>query len=624
MIPKRTYDFLPIPRHVTWQEGTFVMAPERLILLDPRDAQAVRFGAEQFNAALAGTLGAPCGLTASAAVPAESVGLALWVMPEAVPEPQGYRLRITPEGITIHGHDPAGVYYGLCTLRQLLVQVADGGSVPFPCVEIADWPDFAARGVMLDISRDKVPTMATLYALVDRLASWKLNQLQLYTEHTFAYRNHPEVWAEASPLTGEEILALDATCRERFIELVPNQNSFGHMERWLPLERYAHLAETHEVFDTPWATTMQGPFGLAPEHPGSLELVRGLYDELLPHFTSRQVNVGLDETIDLGQGASKEICEERGVGRVYLDFLKKIYADVSRRGYTMQFWGDIIIHYPELVAELPHDAIALEWGYEADHPFDEHGALFAAAGVPFYVCPGTSSWNSVAGRTDNALGNLYSAAAHGLKHGAVGYLITDWGDRGHWQPLPVSDLGFGVGAACSWCLASNSEIDVAWSISHFAFDDPSGLLGRIAYDLGNCYEVPGMLPIHKSSVLFWLLQELPSWANVAGELKPEAFELVMARTDELLGLLEGAQSARPDAELVKREFAHVGHMLRHACRRALQLLAEDEGADLKAELLADLEAIIEEQRALWLARNRPGGLKDSLKRFEPLLAAYRG
>ena len=80
-----------------------------------------------------------------------------------------------------------------------------------------------------------------------------------------------------------------------------------------------------------------------------------------------------------------------------------------------------------------------------NHPFDEHGAQFAQAGLPFYVCPGTSSWNSIGGRTDNALGNLRSAAENGLKHGASGYLNTDWGDNGHWQSLPISESGL-----CAW------------------------------------------------------------------------------------------------------------------------------------------------------------------------------
>lgn len=83
----------------------------------------------------------------------------------------------------------------------------------------------------------------------------------------------------------------------------------------------------------------------------------------------------------------------------------------------MMFWGDIILQQPDLISRLPKDSIALEWGYEADHPFDADGAKFTEAGVPFYVCPGTSSWNSLVGRTDNALGNLLNAAENGLKQG---------------------------------------------------------------------------------------------------------------------------------------------------------------------------------------------------------------
>ena len=167
---------------------------------------------------------------------------------------------------------------------------------------------------MLDVSRDESPRWRAL-RVGGSSGKLKIHQVQLYTEHTFAYRQH-QVWEHASPLTGAEILALDAYCRERFVELVPNQNSFGHMKPWLIHERYAHLAETHGTIKTPWGSyTFPGPFSLAPEHPGSLELIRSLYDELLPHFTSRQINVGCDETIDLGQGASKTACEARGEAR---------------------------------------------------------------------------------------------------------------------------------------------------------------------------------------------------------------------------------------------------------------------------------------------------------------------
>jgi hypothetical protein len=467
---------------------------------------------------------------------------------------------------------------------------------------------------MLDISRDKVPTLETTKQLIDQLASWKINQFQLYIEHTFAYRRHPDVWAKASPFTGEEIVELDAYCRERFIELVPNQNSFGHMHRWFEHPQYLELAEAPDGFDFPWGHSAE-PFSLNPTDPSSLDLVTSLFDELLPHFTSKLFHVGCDETFDVGQGRSRAECDRLGVGRVYVDFVRKIYEEVKRRNHTMQFWGDIIIHYPELIGELPKDAIALEWGYEAYHPFDEHGAEFAKAGLPFYLCPGTSTWNSLGGRTTNALGNLQSAAANGLKHGAVGYLNTEWGDNGHWQTLPTNYLGYAMGAAYSWAWEVNREVDVPRSISQFAFDDPSGHFGRMAYDLGEVYRVLGIEP-HNSSVLFWMLQwPLAKVAEGYREtVSPETLHETLAAIDRAMAPLAATQSRQPDAALLKREFELAARMMRHAARRGLLAIgAPDRSA---AELERDLSDIIAEYKAVWLLRNRPGGLSDSVARLE--------
>jgi hexosaminidase len=489
-------------------------------------------------------------------------------------------------------------------------------------LQIEDWPDIPHRGVMLDISRDKVYTQQTLYDLVDLLASWKYNQVQLYTEHTFAYQRHPKVWANASPMTGQDILDLDAYCRERHVELVPNQNAFGHLHRWLTLDDYAHLAETHDEFPVPWGVH-QGPFSLAPEHPGSLALVREMFDELLPHFSSRIFNVGADETHDIGHGQSKEIVAQLGEGRVYLNFLLKLYQEVSRRGFTMQFWGDIVNLHPELVPEIPRDVIGMPWGYEADHPFDVEAARMAAAGLPFYVCPGTSTWTSLAGRTTNALGNLLNAAENGIRHGASGYLNTDWGDRGHWQVLPVSYLGFAAGAAYSWSLDTNREIDLPAALSLHAFQDPSGVMGRLAYDLGNVYTA-SPLQIQNGTVMFWALQwtleEIGSFPNAT----PEPFERCLAALEEVAPLLGTDSMQRPDADLIRREFAQTIRLMRHACRRGILALNPHatNASDLARALKTDMQEIISEYEKLWLARNRPGGLKDSVARLHRTQADY--
>ncbi|GIV21482.1 MAG: hypothetical protein KatS3mg023_3233 [Armatimonadota bacterium] len=532
---------------------------------------------------------------------------------------QGYRLHITPEHISIAASEPAGLFYGVMTLKQILRQSAGD----LPCCEIVDYPDFPSRGVMLDISRDKVPTLETLFALVDELAEWKINHLELYTEHTFAYRNHREVWAQASPMTGEDILRLDAYCRERFVELVPNQNSFGHMHRWLKLPRYRHLAECPDGFGWPWGGHSDEPFSLDPTNPESLQFIAGLYADLLPHFSSRKFNVGCDETFDLGQGRSKAECERKGKGRVYLEFLLKIYELVKRHGRTMHFWGDIIMEHPELVPELPKDVVALEWGYEATHPFDEHGAKFAASGIPFYVCPGTSSWNTIAGRTENCLGNLRNAAENGLKHGAIGYLITDWGDNGHWQYLPVSYLGFAAGAAMSWCYPANRDIDIVRALDVHVFRDDAEVMGRLVYDLGNAYQKIGHL-VGNASALFHfvhspLTQPLPE--SITQETIHATMEYIRAVTEPLAL----ARMDRTDASLMVDEFANAARMLLHGCRRALAVRSGiiDEDSERRA-LATEMREILGEHRRLWMARNREGGLQDSTRVLEQHLKEYEG
>ena len=552
-------------------------------------------------------------ITASPAAAVPGAGRVLLLVDSSMGNREGYELRVAPEGITIRGASPAGVFYGLQTLGQLLRQSRG----QLPCLMIQDHPDFPARGVMLDISRDKVPSMQTLLDLVDLLASWKINQLQLYMEHTFAYSRHREVWATASPMTAGEVLELDAYCRDRFIELVPNQNSFGHMERWLNHPRYKPLAEAPDGSDTPWDSRWPGPFSLCPTDPKSLELLGGLYDELLPNFTSRLLNVGCDETFDIGQGRSKAQCEGVGKHRVYLDFLRKLHGLVEQRGRRMMFWGDIIIHQPELIAELPKNLIALEWGYEANHPFDRDGGLFAQASVPFYVCPGTSSWCSIAGRTDNCLANLKSAAVNGLKHGAIGYLITDWGDHGHMQYLPISYPGFAAGAAYSWCLETNADLPIAQALDTHAFLDTSGVMGQLVMDLGNVYR---QLPlVGNASGLFRILCKLPGKPEMV-DTTFDHLDAATAAIDAAIKPLTLATMHRPDAELIVDELRNTAAALHHACARGRWLLDPSNVNPLT--LRADILSIIGEHDRLWLARNRIGGLAESRAKLTKLLLEY--
>ncbi|HEX7654166.1 MAG TPA: beta-N-acetylhexosaminidase, partial [Verrucomicrobiae bacterium] len=371
----------------------------------------------------------------------------------------------------------------LATLVQLQRQYGRA----LPRLEIRDWPDFARRGVMLDISRGRVPKLATLLDWVEKLAALKINEIQLYTEHTFAYKKYRRIWQSWGALTARDIRVLDRRCRELGIDLVPNQNSFGHLRYFLADPHLKKLGEIDQPFLAETGDFLRRPTTLAPQHPGTLPFLRGLYQELLPNFSSSYFNIGGDETWDLGKGQSKKLCARQGKGRVYLDFIRALHQEVSKRGKTMMFWGDIILKYPALIRTLPKDIIALNWGYEADHPFAKETQQFAQAGLKFYVCPGTSTWQTLLGRHDNALVNLKAAATAGKKSGAMGYLNTDWGDGGHPQPLAVSWPLFALGAAYAWNAQGVEATTLAAVVNRDIFGDASNRVTQSALRLGHAH-----------------------------------------------------------------------------------------------------------------------------------------
>lgn len=618
-------NLLPAPRHLVQTSGTLHLPDScDIALVAPRVGDLL-FSAERLKTALAIHTGVEAFLSGG-----DFTAPIKLVVDPSYGHAQGYRLTIDDERVVVAGNDLAGVFYGVCTL----IQIVQLHRRELPHLTIDDHPDLLHRGVMLDISRDKVPKMSTLYHIVDLLAGMKVNQFQLYTEHTFAYRKHKQVWEAASPMTAGEILALDAYCRQRHIELVPNQNSFGHMQRWLKHDDYAHLGETEDPFDVAQGFSLP-PFSLSPAVPGSITLLSGLYDELLPNFSSQQFNVGCDETFDLGKGRTRAWVDAKGKGLVYLDFLLQIYGLVSERGRTMQFWGDIISDHPELVPAVPKDTVALAWGYEADHDFAGKTALFAESGVPFYVCPGVSSWNSIGGRTANMRGNIKNAVVNGLKNGAIGLLNTDWGDRGHWQPLPVSYAGYAYGASMSWCAATNTDLDLANVLDAFVFQDAAGVMGKLALELGDIYRMPGF-NTPNGSILFWSLQRplddfkqtfFYSGADDAEKAlldnPTQLIDTMQATVDAINTIIiqvENAKMYRADSELVQQEFDLTARMLKHGARHLMFQVGEGDANTLRQKW----DATEEEFRRVWLERNRPGGLDDSAERFNIARAVYEG
>jgi hypothetical protein len=504
-----------------------------------------------------------------------------------------HRLVISPTAIDITAGDATGLLYALQTLRQLWT--ADSSSLP--CLTLTDGPALPVRGFMLDVSRGKVPTMAELLRLVEGLHALRANQLQLYVEHTFAWPGHEDAWRDASPLTAAQIRTLDDACASVGIELVPNLNTFGHMERWLRHPRYRALAECPEG----WIHPLTGQF---KEFPGtlrpdqaSLDFVDRLLADYLPCFRSRQVNIGGDEPWELGQGFSKGSVAERGKHRVYLDHLRKLCALSTARDHTPQFWGDILLEDLALAQEAPADAVPVVWGYDAGHPFDAQCGRLRELARTYLVAPGTSTWQSFTGRLDNALTNQREAITAAVTQGARGVLLTSWGDNGNHQPWPTNWPAMVAGLTQAWTGGPAGDLAAGCA----ALGGLTGADGRaVAAALTHLGHLDGQIAkANRNKSLTWdfLTAKPEAMTKFTEGVAEEELRRSWTYLDEAAPLVAAIAD-----EPLREELALGADLARAGLHRA-------EG---KALSRRERGALIERYQAAWLKRARPGGLDESV------------
>ena len=527
---------------------------------------------------------------------------------------EGHQIKIHTKGIKIFAATDAGAYYAIQTLKDLAAIYGNR----LPACLIEDEPDFKRRGVYLDCSRGKVPKLETLKGLVDRLAHWKINELQLYVENVFTFRKHPDIGKGYSPFTPNEILELQDYCRMHHVRLAGSLASFGHLEKILALPKYCHLGEMRGFGGFGGGTT------LCPTEPGSIKLISELYSEFVPLFVAEDFNVCCDETLELGKGRSKKRADRIGTGRIYLEFLLKIYRLCQKHGKRMNAWADIVLKYPELLSKLPHDIVLLNWEYEQNGANIERTKEIAQAGIDFMVCPGTSSWLTHGSRLPNSMGNVKNFAQQGRKFHAEGLLNTDWGDNGHRNFLGVSLHSFAHGAACAW---NGKAVDNPKFTENFCFHFFGEHTGRLADAirlLGSTYITCGTNVPNKSWLYFALVEPILNKNNQAQSpidlMNAEGLRKIVEHFSDESIWPKLLQSTENFEKTALEELKLAAKMDCLSARRALTAKSLRAGKNVKRKELQllnrQMQNVAKDFERLWLLRNKVSRLKDNLRLFQ--------
>lgn len=429
-----------------------------------------------------------------------------------------YTLQINELGVQI--------FYGTCeaAFRALtsLIQMIKNSEGKLPYCKIDDSPDIKNRGYLYDISRDRVPQLKEIFRVIDILADLKYNQLQLYLEQpAFEFAAYPQYAKDIEALTPGDVLQIDAYCKRRYIRLIPNQNSFGHIHLWMIKPQLAQLS------------ALPDGYALNPLNEDCYCFLNKLYDSLLPCFQEDTFNVGCDEVSELDRDGSrtKEACQEAGgAEKIYLKHVLKVYDVLKQRGKKMMMWADIIVNHEDLLSELPKDIIPLIWGYAYDTDLAGKAKIVARAGFPFYICPGTSSWASPLSDLENARQNIKNAVDACLQYNAAGILLTDWGDVGSACFPVLSYQSIVWCAAISWCKKTN---DVYENAGRYTDKEIFGAENESFSEL--IYQASGLLPKYCNCTdpIFSLLLEIDDFSD-ADRIPFEDFEKLLARSEQIV------------------------------------------------------------------------------------------
>ena len=533
---------------------------------------------------------------------------------------EDYILQIRPNEITAGSPGDAGLLHAVQTLRQLLRANCTDGALP--CLTIRDWPSLRWRAFQDDITRGPSPRMETLTREVELGSYFKLNLFTYYMEYQFAFQKHPAIGPANGSLTAEELAALVKHAQPLGIDILGNQQSFGHFARILQHDPYAHLRET--------------PSLLCPVKEESYQLLDDLYSEVCPLLPFPMFNVCCDETWGLGTGPSKALAAKIGVGGVYVRHLLRVHDLLKQKyGKRMMMWGDIILQHPEHLEKIPKDTVMLTWGYGAKDSFEPQIVPFADSGYEFFVCPGVSNWSRILPDFGVAAVNIRNFVRDGVKHGALGMLNTDWEDDGESLDAPTW-YGDAWGAECAWNGSTTSPEAFNRRIGAVLFGESGDRFGRAIERLSETHRLAGMEGMNNRR--FWsddfLPQQTPSATRASADrlleiVRPAIEDLEICRKDAShnADLLDAVLFGARRMELIGQRMLD-GMEVAELCNRARDLPPSDavpllmQAGQLVGKNRDAHEALGRQFESLWLREAKPYALDWTMDRYAATVARY--
>ncbi|RUS72323.1 hypothetical protein EGW08_019915 [Elysia chlorotica] len=515
-------------------------------------------------------------------------------------QPGAYRLTITPRQMKVVCGDLDSLSSAICTILQLLSLYKSKTFVVVPTLLIDDWPTLPHRGVLMDVSQGRIPTIDNLEEYLDTISLLKMNKIYLYTRFQ---SNLPPQWQ--CPYSSNEVLRISEFCQKRRMQLIP-------VVEVGPRVQFEDLAKLYSVFQDFLACFENADFVSAGPRLSSFIL---------------------GQTEEDGPGISD-------IQR-YLPILS--HQTLQLCGYPLHDLSTAFLQH------LPPSLVFNEYAVKSDHDYTKFCTPLAELGMTYFVCPGTAAWNSLAGCPEAAISNIFSAAT--TSEGVLGLVVCDWTGKGHLNHQPFSWPGIMAAAGLGW----NNNTDMVFLTSSLpgllnqhVFKDHAGLLGSIVLELGTAetyivqrsrrqpIEDFSDMPEEQGSILYRFLTH-PDGVPLEF-LSADVLQHVTRHVRKCLTKLTATDSHCVQVSIIKQELQLTGELMMLACRIGKALILSGRKPDSqtgysavnfgianltvtnRTDLANRLLEHIKEFKQVWCQRSTPGnGLADSVQRLRSLV-----
>lgn len=289
---------------------------------------------------------------------------------------------------------------------------------------------FLVKGFHIDL-RIQVMTMDALKTFALKLSKQGINTIIMEWEGTYPFERHPLI-PNRYAYSKAEVISFIKYCADLQIDVIPLQQSFGHVEYILRNDKYKELREDQKDFSQ--VCPLQTELDKA--------LFTDLYTELAATHPSKYIHIGGDETYLLGHDERcRAKAAKEGKSKLYIDYIKTLCDIVIKLGKTPVLWADIALKYPDAIKLLPKGTIFIDWNYGWDmNRFGDHQKLMNS-GYEIWGSPAlrSSPDNYFLTQWEKHFKNIRDFVPAAASLGYKGIVMTSWSTSGQYSAVFESE-----------------------------------------------------------------------------------------------------------------------------------------------------------------------------------------